>query len=971
MLNRLSFFSVWLFLIVAVSQQLIWAQNYNFTNYNLKEGLPQSQVSVIFQAKDCTLWLGSFGGVSNFDGINFKSYSKADGLLSNNVSCITEDRQNRIWVGTDNGINVIQNDKIYKILEGVDVYSLIQDSEGNIWGLSNRRLFRLQNNKIRFVDIVEGEIVTCLNKDSKGNLYVFIRRVGVFRLTKNKWQSYAIFPAGVANNYVNKLLFDDKGNDKFYFSTLKNGVFTSENGKIDLLFHHKSVDGYFDLAQDVDRNIWIATQKGVFLVNSKGSVVLFNEKNGLKTNRINVVFKDVEGNIWLSSFADGIFRYDGDAFIKYDTFKGRDLSYSISGMAVDKDGKLWVSTFSEGLYRFDGENLSQPEARKLKDKFLYFVTTDSNRNIILSVQNNGLWKYNGSTFSQMPFTQGANISAVIQDEQDNFYVGEVSTVAYLTKNKVEKISGFKGWVSCLYYYKKDSVILGTSSGVYLIKNKKIDVQFKVDGLENAYIVGITKHRQLLLFFTLGDGIISFDTHTGKTKRYLRINGLSSNDVYSIAIDKNDILWVGTGRGINKLKFDTASQGYKVIKGNSPVVESNQNAIVNYQSSVLVGTTTGILLCNTNLLKREVVPPSISLKGMNVFDKVEKDRDTLVALSKEKSRTIILKHTQNHISIRYKGVSLSNPQNVVYRYCLLGVDADFGKPVASTEAEYSALSPGTYTFKVYAEVNEVRSSIKEITFVIKPPFYATSWFKAITFVTLVLASWLLFSVILKRKERIRRQREKIKLEEQAKIRKQTAEDFHDDIGNKLTRINVLSEILDKKINEQQTEQKELIRMIKQNAGFLYTGTKDVLWALDPKSDNLYEIMQHIRNFGTDLFQKTDVFFQMEEPADKYRKWHMSMEQNRNLTLIFKEVLTNILKHAKASSVRVDVFEDEAKTIKIQVEDDGIGFNLDNIKHGQGLKNIKNRCERINLVIDVHTGLQQGTNVSISGIKPLDK
>lgn len=75
------------------------AQSYNFTNYSLKDGLPQSQVMVIFQAKDRTLWLGTFGGVSNFDGRQFTSYSKADGLGSNSVNCIAEDNQGQVFFG--------------------------------------------------------------------------------------------------------------------------------------------------------------------------------------------------------------------------------------------------------------------------------------------------------------------------------------------------------------------------------------------------------------------------------------------------------------------------------------------------------------------------------------------------------------------------------------------------------------------------------------------------------------------------------------------------------------------------------------------------------------------------------------------------------------------------------------------------------------------------------------------------------
>ncbi|MDQ8006552.1 MAG: two-component regulator propeller domain-containing protein [Pedobacter sp.] len=956
------------FIFILALPKFLWSQNYNFTNYNLKEGLPQSQVSNIYQAKDRTLWLGSFGGVSNFDGLTFKSYTKADGLLSNNVGCITEDSRGQVWVGTDNGINLIHHGKVKKVVEGVDVYNLQTDLQGNIWGLSNRKLFKLQQNEIVFIDVVEGEAITCLNKDKKGNLYIFVRRVGVFKLDKKKWLPHAVFPANVANNNVVKVLFDNNDADKFYLATAKNGIFVSTNGNVNPLFYKPNVEGYFDIAQDADGSIWVATQKGAYLIKNGQQPIVFNEQNGLKTNRVNVITRDVENNIWLSSFGDGVFKYEGDAFVKYDRFKGRDLAYPVSGIALDKQRKLWISTFNKGLYRFDGETITQPEAAKIKDKHLYFVTADRDSNILLSIQNEGLWKYNGTTFAQMPFTKGTNIGAVAQDDARNFYLGEINAVTYVSKNRIEKIVGFKGWMSCLFYHGKDSVLLGTSSGVYLIKNQKIDHQFKINELENAYVTGVVKNNHLLFFCTIGDGLVSFDTRTKAVKRYLTADGLSSNDIYSATFDQSGTLWLGTGRGINKLKYDAVSQRYQIIKGNSPVVEANQNAILSFNNNILVGTTTGVILCNTRLLREKQFAPAISIKGIQIVDRKTNDKRIALNSSLEKLPAINLKHTQNHITINYKGISLTNPQYVLYRYYLLGLDRDFGEQVSTTQAEYSALPPGNYTFKVYAEVNGEKSRTVSFSFTINPPFYATPWFGVLALVVIVLLIWLTMYIILKRKELARKQREAIKLEEQAKIRKQTAEDFHDDIGNKLTRINVLSEILDKKIDGQQEDQKELIRLIKENAGFLYTGTKDVLWALDPQSDNVYEIMQHVRNFGVDLFQHTQITFQMDGFDEKYKKWKMSMEQNRNLTLIAKEILTNILKHAGAKNVNISVFE-ENQTLKIEVVDDGKGFEMDTAGNGRGLQNIKNRSQRIQANLDMISKVGEGTKVSISNIKPI--
>ena len=89
-----------------------------------------------------------------------------------------------------------------------------------------------------------------------------------------------------------------------------------------------------------------------------------------------------------------------------------------------------------------------------------------------------------------------------------------------------------------------------------------------------------------------------------------------------------------------------------------------------------------------------------------------------------------------------------------------------------------------------------------------------------------------------------------MEEQMKVRQKTSEDFHDEMGNKLTRISVLSDILETQMLGEQQEQKKLIAQIKENVAALYAGTKDILWSLQPESDNLYEILNRIKDFGID-------------------------------------------------------------------------------------------------------------------------
>jgi len=946
------------------------AQSYNFTNYSLKDGLPQSQVMVIYQAKDRTLWLGTFGGVSNFDGKVFTSYSKAEGLSSNSVNSIVEDNQGQMLFGTERGINILKKGKISTLYLGQVVTHLLKDKKGEIWGLTERQLFKVVKGKLVFYPL-KNQKVSTIKADRHGDLYALVSGTGIYKLNGDKWQLNQALPYNMQAFAIREIVFDKKIDNKIYLLTYQKGVYILENGAAQLFFQNPDVDTYYSLEQDNKGNMWVGSERGAYLIGKDGIIIKFNGENGLSDNQVDKIFSDAENNIWISCFSDGIYKYEGDAFIRYNKFKGQNVAYPISGIAADKNDRLWIGTYNRGLFKYDGNQLENINLPDFMGKKIYFVYADKAKNVWISVYNNGVWKYNGKQFTQVLKPDRFDNSSIVEDLEGGIWINGPMASTYLKDGKTQKITGFDGYSSCIYPLSKDSMLLGTSKGLTLIRNKKVDPSFKIKQLENVYVLSIIRHGDNLIFATLGDGIVTWNVKTKAIKRYVVANGLNSNDIYSLAIDNRDKLWVGTGRGINKLTFNKTENGYTVFRDHPLIVECNQNAILHYKNSILVGTITGLVRCKVQAPTEDKKTPFIHIQQVGIYHKNDRSKDLSVDLNGRGDKFYKLNYSQNHISISFKGVYLTSPESVLYRYKLVGADNDFSKPVPNTEIEYSAIRPGSYTFQVYAIANGQQSNIEQFSFTIVPPFYDTIWFKVIAFLVLIFLIWLIFYLIFKTRERKKFQMEKLKLKEQEKIRKQTAEDFHDDIGNKLTRINVLSEILDKKVDGAEKEQKELIKMIRENASLLYTGTKDILWALDPHSDNLFEILVHIKNFGIDLFQNTGVEFKMEGVLTEYQKLHLSMEFNRNLTLIFKEMLNNVLKHANASQVLIMVIETDHNTINILTTDDGEGFDLGSVERGRGLNNIQTRCKRIKSTFEISSIKGKGTTTTISTRIPVTK
>jgi signal transduction histidine kinase len=324
--------------------------------------------------------------------------------------------------------------------------------------------------------------------------------------------------------------------------------------------------------------------------------------------------------------------------------------------------------------------------------------------------------------------------------------------------------------------------------------------------------------------------------------------------------------------------------------------------------------------------------------------------------------------QNHITFEFGSIYFKNPEDVLYKYKLLGIDKVYttsNNPVII----YPALPPGKYTLMVtgITKSGGISSAPVEYSFEIEKAFYQTRFFQVVV-VLLLLATGGLIAYVLtrgrqKRKQKAKELLEKIREEEFMKLRQRTAEDFHDEMGNSLTRISVLTDILKSKLNGHEGEMANLVKQIKENTTSLYNGSKDIIWSLNSQNDGLYEITEHIKDIGVELFNETPIDFNYHHNIRQGNSLKLKLDYSRNLTMIFKEAYSNILKYSKAGKVDVSIDLEEPEGLTIKLEDDGIGFERNSVQNGNGLRNMENRVKRMNGEISIDSSKGHGTHISI--------
>lgn len=208
-------------------------------------------------------------------------------------------------------------------------------------------------------------------------------------------------------------------------------------------------------------------------------------------------------------------------------------------------------------------------------------------------------------------------------------------------------------------------------------------------------------------------------------------------------------------------------------------------------------------------------------------------------------------------------------------------------------------------------------------------------------------------------------QKLREEEQDRIRQRTAEDFHDEIGNKLTRIKLLASVAESKLKDAPKEVLEILEKIKKDATSLYVGAKDIIWSLQPESDFLNAVIRRVCLNTETLFEFSGIDFSFQQKGVIPENLKLPADYGRNIIMILKEATNNILKHAEAHKVDLSVVVTK-RSIEILLEDDGKGFSFEDAanKHGNGLQNMTRRAERFGGSIQLQSDIgKRGTKIRL--------
>lgn len=973
-------------------------------------GLSQTDNAYIYKDSYGFVWISSIDGLNRFDGRQVRVYKPnpddAHSISNANIcSPFFEDRRGDLWFVTESGIDCYRRGAArfdhYQVQsaegpERTDYAGFYLEADRYLWLTCNYKLYRFDtwhcdqlvtplpltaarcavqtypNGRVHRLIACYWDFGPGLEVLSYGEQGQLLQRDSFYTGTRPSFPALKIIQA-VAESDTTVWLATEAGLIRF---NCKNPL------------PAKPLRPRKNQAFPV-RHICCVNDSLLWITNAKGAIQPFDIRKGrflpplvlrlngelvLEEKRTQELYLDREGIIWISVDGRGVLY----GSIKSPAFKSLSVqarTFGIEHIFEDRSGKIWCADRSgkcavfspahrllrtvllpqyprlfqdafgtiwiacaSGLCRYDERRpnhtecvlpgkeilfygLAAPDARTL------FVATSAG---LMAVQTKGaLCPHYYPDIQRL-------ISTIFIDGQRRLWTGGADgrIIVYRIENNNR--------LSYVWEYQNAGVIndfyevpaaggevrVSTSKGLLCIQPRswKVDRLTEQNGLPNQYLYAATEDRRGNTWMSSNFGLIRCSPHRDTIKGYTTHQGLSSDEYQPGAVlrDRRGYLWFGSTRGIDVFHPDSVTD---------------------------YGT-----------------PPKLAITGIRVHSKPWHDTTAIEFL-----RRIKLSRQENTLTFELAAMEYLDPNFNQFKIFLQGLDSTWVDIGRANSFTYMNMEPGQYQFRFKACNSEGiwSPASSPLSVLIPPPIYKTWWFRTLASLLVLLTvgfairGYYLYQL---REQRHSMEKKQLQIETELALqreRNRIAAEMHDELGGGLSTIRSASARSQKAANPK--EVLAIVDRVSQISIALIESMSTIIWAMDTQNDSLDNLLSYlrglIRNFLNDNNLAADLQIPIEVPEVA-----LSGQFRHHIVLTVKEALHNIVKHAKATEVMIQIKVDQQLTITIT--DNGRGFDPLNPAHlGKGLKNMKRRIAALKGSIEWPDAEPKGTVLLISVPLPI--
>ncbi|MEX0609002.1 MAG: two-component regulator propeller domain-containing protein [Balneolaceae bacterium] len=906
------------------------------------------------QDSNGVLYVSNLAGVIRYDGENWQQIE----ILNARSYSIKSDAKGKIYIGGANEFGYLDNSE-KDSLTGPQYYSLrshIPDSVtfGQIWDIEYAEdaiYFRSNTHVFRY----NGKEVTVYNTKT--------RFPGLYKVQDEIYLRESL--VGM-HQFIDGELVPDNSGDFFMDKALKSTI--SINGKVLYCSNQKCYQVRGDSITDFDTEadeylaknsidevmalsdgtILFATRTGgIVNVAANGKLIhIINEKNGLINNTVYGLYEDDNGSVWAAT-VNGVSRIDYNVPLR---FFGNDygITESVNKVQVYRSQLMFSSV-------------------------------------------SGMYSWLPGNYLPQKIETGASCSEMIQIKE-RLYVSCGGSLYLKEGTGLKIIENVLSVREMVAYSDQEYFFYGNDRGYYLVNldNDKAEVLYEIDDIGiNPSSIYVDSHQNIWIG-TDTHGVIKLNIYReGNSFRHHTETLLS--DVQSISTNKRIHVtelnetpaFLTWGKGIQRYNYESRQMQLETTFGELFSDTTRQYFLAEedlqgniwfrsgeeYQSALLqedgsYSTYEGVLKLIHHRQSSDIFPDNFGYvwyatdQGLVRFDKshtfdhtktfhtqineVFVRNDSLLNGGNGNNHNI-LNYRDNELRFRFAATSYLESEKTQYRVKLEGFDTNWSPWSNEFQKDYTNIPEGNYNFTVQAKNTfGVVSSSAPFQFSVLPPWYRTWWAYLLYTITLVALFYSAYRVRLNQILKVYR------------IRNSIASDLHDEVSATLSSISYFAQAI--KSDAIKGDKNRFVTLISDSAGDAKEKISDIVWAINPEHDEWRGFLSKCRRYASDLLESKEMKYSLKITEDIPGELDMQLRQH--LWLIYKEMVTNSVRHSDAKQLDVIINHKKGK-LNIVVQDNGKGMDVDKVKKGNGLVNINKRVDQINGDITLTSDASFGT------------